>query len=402
MLRTLVFAALTGSIATSPGAQFTIESAVAHALRRNPDLAAARWSIEEARGRLWHSGRPANPEIEAELKPNIRGREGSFAVGFMQKFPLTNRLHLERSISQAQFARAEAEVLNAERLLKAEVRTAAVKLLSLQGQKSLFEKQRKNSVELAETAARAAKTGEGSALEASQFELEASQRSLESLQTDAERASITGALRPLLGLTASQPLTIVGELPSPAPQGKGASPERRADYQAALAKEEAARTGIDLARAGKWDDAKFGLSAEVERMEDAPEGRSTDGFIGFKFSLPLPFWNKNEGKIYEAGAAAARAKQESEALAQRIRADAAAAYAEMTAAAKIVEQTSGPLLQKALELEERHTAANKVAQATISDVLRSRERRFALEAARLNALRDYHLARVRLMAAQGR
>ena len=380
----------------------TIEGAVTRALRSNPDLAAARWSIEEARGRIIQSGRLPNPELESELKPNVRGREFLFSAGFMQKIPVTKRLHLERAISQAQLAQAEAEVLDAGRLVSAQVRTAAVKLLALQEQKALKEKQRANSLKLAEEAERNAQKAEGSTLEAAQFGLEAQQLSLDLLQADSERAALAGELRPLLGLGAATTVEITGELPAPSAPAGGASPERRADYRAAQAKESAAQTGIDLARAGKWDDASYGLAAEFDRSEDAPDGLENDGFIGFKFSIPLPFWNKNEGKIHEATAAAARAGQEKQALAQRIRSEAAAAQQEMAAAAHIIAQTSGPLLKQALALEEQFLKAKADGQATLTDVLRSREKRFAIEAARLNALRDWHLARARLLSAQGR
>jgi len=380
----------------------TVEGAVSRALRSNPDLAAARWSIEEARGRLIQSGRLPNPALETELKPNVRGREFSFSAGFIQKIPVTRRLHLERAVSQDQLEQAEAEVLNAGRLLSAQVRTAAIKLQALQEQKALKEKQRSNSLKLAEEADRNAKKAEGSPLEAAQFGLEAQQLSLDLLQADAERAALAGELRPLMGLGAATSVEITGELPAPSALAGGASPERRADYRAARAKASAARTGIDLARAGKWDDASYGLAAEFERSEDAPDGLENDGFIGFKFSIPLPFWNKNEGKIREASAAAAKADQEKQALGMRIRSEAAAAHQEMAAAANIIAQTSGPLLTQALALEEQFVKAKAEAQATLTDVLRSREMRFKLEQARLNALRDYHLARVRLMAAQGR
>ena len=380
----------------------TIEGAVARALRSNPDLAAARWSIEEARGRHIQSGRLPNPELESGLKPNVRGREFSFSAGFVQKIPVTKRLHLERAISQAQLAQAEAEVLDAGRLLSAQVRTTAVKMLALQERKALKEKQRANSLTLAEEAERNAKKAEGSALEAAQFGLEAQQLSLDLLQADAERAALAGELRPLLGLGAATNVAITGELPALSAVSRGASPARRADYKAAQAKESAARTGIDLARAGKWDDASYGLAAEFERAEDAPNGLENDGFIGFKFSIPLPFWNKNEGKVHEAIASAAKADQEKQALAMRIRSEAAAAQQEMAAAARIIAQTSGPLLKQALALEEQFLKAKADGQATLSDVLRSREKHYAIEGARLNALRDWHLARVRLLAAQGR
>jgi cobalt-zinc-cadmium efflux system outer membrane protein len=403
MLRCILLFMLALAVPGLRAETFTVEGAVARALRANPDLAAARWSIEEARGRLWQSGRLPNPELETELKPNVRGREFSFSAGFMQKYPLTKRLFIERVISEAGVKAAEAEVRNAERMLKAEVRTAAVKLQGLAGVRALKELQRKNSLSVAEVATRIAQVGEGSNLKAAQLELEAQQLSLDLLQVEAERVALIGTLRPLLGLKSGTAISISGDLPAPSGSGSGTpSVDQRPDYQLAGAKEEAARAGIDLARAGKWDDATYGLTAEFERMEDAPEGLENDGFIGFKFSLPLPFWNKNEGKVHEAAAAAAKAGREKEALALRIRAEATAARAEMAVAAKIIGETSGPLLNKARELEELNMSANKLGQASVTDVLRSRERRFALETARLNALRDYHLARVRLMAAQGR
>lgn len=382
---------------------FTTEGAVSRALRSNPDLAAARWTIEEARGRLIQSGRLTNPQLDTELKPNVRGREFFFSAGFMQKIPVTRRLHLERAISRAQLAQAEAEVLDAGRLLSADVRTQSVKLQALAGLKSLKESQRKNSAALGAEAGRVAQVGEGSALEAAQFDLEAQQLSLDLLQLDTERAALTGTLRPLLGLKGAGDLTITGELAAPAaPAGGAPALHQRADYQLAQAKEQAARTGIDLARAGKWDDASYGLAAEFVRSEDAPDGLGNDGFIGFKFSIPLPFWNKNEGRIHEAAAAAARAGKEREALAQRIRSEAAAAQTEMAVAARIIAQITDTLLPAAVKLEESFTRAKADGQAQPSDVLRAREKRLAFEAARLTALRDYHLARVRLLAAQGR
>ena len=395
---TLLTCALPGRAAT-----FTLESAVSQALKHNADLAAARYSIEQARGRLIQSGRLPNPELETDLNPNVRGREFSFSAGFMQKYPLTNRLWLERAISQAELRAAEAEVLNAGRLLAGEIRIQVVKLQALTGIKMLKQQQRKNSTALGEEAARIAKAGEGSSLEAAQFELEAQQLSLDMLQLETEQTALVGTLRPLLGLKATESVNISGELSVPSGSGKGApSVEQRPDYRAARAKEEAARTGVELARKGKWEDASYGLSASFERSEDAPDGLGNDGFIGFKFSIPLPFWNKNEGKIHEAEATAARAAKEREALALLIRSQAAASQAEMASAQRIIAQIEGTLLPKAIELEESFTKARKEGQAQPVDVLRAREKRLALETARLNALRDYHLARVRLLAAQGR
>src|SRR5690606_31038200 len=95
---------LLGFAGHSRAARFTLDSAVPYALRNNPELAAARLSIAEARGRLAQAGRLPNPELESAIRPNVRGREYSAEIGFVQKFPLTNRLRLERAVSGAALA----------------------------------------------------------------------------------------------------------------------------------------------------------------------------------------------------------------------------------------------------------------------------------------------------------
>lgn len=405
MFRTLFTLTFLGMAVVGHAERFTLESAVPYALKHNPELAAARFSIEEARGRLLHSGRFTNPELESELRPNVRGREFSFGVGFVQKFPLTHRLRLEKAVSQAEVASAEAEVRAAELKLATAVRTVGVKLLSLQGSKSLKEKQISNSTEMAKSAVELAKRAEGSEAEAAQFELEAQQLSLDVLQIDSDKASFTGELRPLLGVGAEEEIEITGTLPEVAlPKSAAVDVAQRADYQAAQARVDAAKQGVDLAKANKWEDASIGLFAEVDRAEDAPDGLQTDGMIGIKFSLPLPWWNKNEGKIKEAEAAVQRTQKEAETVALKVRTEAVAALSEMNAAARILSQTTNTLLPKAVQIEEKISTFYKQSQpgVLLTDVLRSREKRLAIEQAKLDALRSYHLARIRYNAAMGR
>jgi len=405
MIRSLLILAFYGTAATSLAARFTIDSAVTYAMAHNPDLAAARFSIEEARARLLGSGRLSNPELESELRPNVRGREFSFGTGFVQRFPITNRLRLEKALSQAEVATAEAEVMAAKVKLGSALRSVVVKILSLEASQALKEKQIANSRELAATAAKIAASAEGSGLEATQFELEASQLSLDLLTLESERATLTGEARPLLGVPVSETVEFTGSLPDASlPSTASPNVSARADYLAAQARIDAARQGIALAKVNQWADAGVGISAEVDRAEDAPDGLQTDGIIGLKFSLPLPFWNKNEGKIQEAQAATARAEKEAEALAANVRAEAMAAFGEMKAARRILDETATVLLPKARSLEEKIAAFYQQSQPGIllTDVLRSREKRLAIEQANLDALRAFHLARIRYQAAMGR
>lgn len=394
-----------GSGLAAGAAEFTLDSVAAYAQSHNPDLSAARHRIDEARGRLLQSGRISNPELEGGVKPNVRGREFGADIGLTLKLPLTNRLSLEKAVSRAEVAAAEAEVRTAEQLLAAKVRAGALGLLALQESRGLKGKQITANQELAKAAAQSAERGEGSPVEASQYELEAQQLELDLLQLDAEQEVLAGQLRPLLGLAAAETVAMKGSLPAarvPSPADVNLSV--RGDYAAAQARIEAARQGVALARAQRWQDVGIGVSAEVDRNEDYPAGLETDSMVGIRFSLPLPLRGSNQGKVDEARAAAARAEKEAEALAAQVRAEAAAAYAEMRAARKILDRTADSLLPKALEIEQRLAKLHAEGQpgTQFADVLRARDKRLALEQARVHALRDFHLARIRYEAALGR
>lgn len=382
--------------------QLTLESAPAYAVRHNPALAAARLRIDEARGRLNQAGRLANPEVELELNRNLRAPEGTVSVALMQRFPLTARLRLEKNVSRAELAAAEAEVRNAERKLTAEVRTAVVKLLGISGQKALREKQVGNSRDLAEFLRKRVEVGESSLVDASLVDLEVQQLGTEVMQLQVERSNLLGDLRPLLGIPSGDVPVFEGTLPAiGGTPGQGVVVAARPDYAAAQRTAEAARQSVLVARSQTWQDVGVGLNVSEQRMEDAPEGFQRDTFLGLRFSLPLPIWNRNTGRIQEATAAAARAEKEVDALALTINAEARAARDAMATLAKLVQSLDADLLPKASQIEEQLRQSYSTGQTPLTDVLRARDRHLLIERQRVDAVRDYHLARVRYEAAIG-
>jgi cobalt-zinc-cadmium efflux system outer membrane protein len=137
-------------------------------------------------------------------------------------------------------------------------------------------------------------------------------------------------------------------------------------------------------------------------MQDVtPGNRERTGFLGFRISIPLPFWNRNEGEIAEKAAAAERARLESEALAMQINGEAGTARKEMEANASIVRETRDSLLPLAAQQAAELQKAYETGQAELLSVLRAREQGLQLESAALNAERDFHLARIRYESATG-
>ena len=401
MLR-ISFCVFLASAAALHAVTLPLEDVPAYATRHNPQLKAAALRIDEARGRVLGAGRLQNPELDFAFSQNVRYPERSFEVGFMQRFPVTDRLRLEKRVTRAQLAAAEAEVQDARRKIANEARLAAIKYVAFDAQKALREEQITNSREQAEFVRKRVGTGEASAVDSTQVDLDAEQLSIEILQLETERATIVGELRSLLGVPPRESVRITGKLSAPGNiPGTASGLLKRPDLEAARHTATAARESISLARARAWEDVGAGMTATAERTEDAPDGFSNDYFLGFRVSVPLPVWNKNQGGIAEAQATAARLETEVTALSFSIRAEAEAARGEMRALAKLISDMDSSLLPKVATLEDQLRASYATGQAPLTEVLRARARRLELTQRRLDALRDFHLARARWDSAGG-
>ena len=388
-----LFACVTSAFAA--GVPLTPDGAVAYALKHNPSLAAARLSIEEARGRLQQSGRLSNPELELEFNKNTRSRESSASVVLMQRFPVTGRLRYEKAISRAQLSAAESEVRDAERKLSADVRTVAVKLIALNEQRNLRSTQLANIHELSEFLSKLAATGEGSSSDALQVELESRQIEIEKLQLTAEETGLLGEFRILLGTPFNESPTVNGKLTPPSGNRKSSDPAQRPDVLAAKSRAEAAQFVVREQQARRLEDIGAGVSYSNDRTIDDPNPIQTDRTIGFRFSLPLPLWNNNSGRIHEATAAAARAEKEVAVARLTAGAEVLSARNAMDAYAKILSELDSKVLPQAAQLEEQLRASYSTGQTPLVEVLRARSRRLDLQRQRLDALRDYHLANIR-------
>jgi cobalt-zinc-cadmium efflux system outer membrane protein len=362
---------------------------------QNPDLAAARLRIREAVGRMNQSGHLSNPEIETGIEHNSRFREGRFEVGVSQRFPITDRLRLEKEISLTELKSAEAEVREVERQLIGQAREAVVKVLATRQRRELLREQSAVSKEFATFLSEIAAKGEGSSLDAGQAKLEATSLALEMRQLDASETAFVGELKPLLGMRPGEALNVGGTLPEASLPAAAADPSRRPDFQVAKLDALAAAQNVALEQARRYDDLEGGIFAGAERTEDAPEGYENEAIIGVRFKIALPFWNKNEGAIQEAEAKKIRKEKEAVALGRGIQLEAEAARAEMQEWAKMIAEINDTLLPLADEQTKLAEDAYRNAQGEIQSVLRSREKRLQLAAAKLDALREFHLARVR-------
>lgn len=402
MNRYFVFAAilLVGSV---PASALTLSvSEIAPRVRSShPSLKAARLTIAEALGRRLGAGRLSNPSVGYDFQNQSHVSPQTQVFSFDQSFPITKRLSLEKKLTSQLVNAAELEVQDAERRYIADAQGAAVRLIALERQQALRQQQIDLAKKLSSFAEGRAKAGEVSSLDAKQIQLDMQRLRVESRLLEAEAVSLLGLLKPMLGLKSEDALKVSGDLP-PLVIPPVTSWSIRPDYQLAQTRINAADTDKDLAKAKRLQDVKAGFFASRE-MQDVPgTGRERTGYVGFRISLQLPFWNRNQGEIAEKTAAAERARLESNALAVQINGEAGTARKEMQTNASIVSEARETLLPLALEQSANVQKAYEAGQADLLTVLRTRDQRLQLEASILNATRDFHLARIRYEAAIGK
>ncbi|MBS0657218.1 MAG: TolC family protein [Verrucomicrobia bacterium] len=400
-MRSLTF--LLALLLTSPLAADTLspDQAVARTLRENPGLRAARWRIEEARGRVVGAGRLANPELDLSYSRKRGTSEYAGGIGLLQRFPVTARLSLERAVARAELVAAEAEVADGARRLALEARSAAIKLLAIQNLRALRERQLQNSRDLSDQMQRRAQVGEASSIESLQTDLEARQLAAEASRLEFESATLLGELRILLGLPRNAPIAIAGTLDGTGTSVRSGNPSQRADLRASAARVESATQATSLARAERWEDFSISLGIERGRTEDAPFGLERETTATFKLGIPLPVWNQGQGKILTAAAALRRTQLELSALEARVPNEIGAAQREEAAAIALIGTFERDLLPMAQRIEDQLRNALGSGQTSLIEVLRARGKRFELEAQRLDVQRDRQLARARLLAASG-
>jgi cobalt-zinc-cadmium efflux system outer membrane protein len=376
---------------------------VSHFVRKqNPDLAAARMLIKEASGRLAQSGRLSNPELQSSIEHNSRLREGRIEIGISQKFPITNRLQLEKDVSLSELEAAKAEVRETERKLIGRSRELVVNLQASRERRKLLSELIGVSTEFAEFLNKAAEKGEGSTLDAGQAKLETAILSVEIPQLQAREAALMGELKPLLGMRISDPMYVGGDLGDPTLPTKDLKPAMRPDLKAATLTSQAASQQVELEKARRYADVEGGLFFAGERAEDAPGGYEDEAIIGFQFKIALPLWDKNEGAIQEAKARKKRKDLEVDALRRNINLAAQSTRDEMTKWKRLIEEIDETLLPLAEQQSKFAEEAYRNGQGEIQSVLRTREKRLQLAASKLDALKEFHLARVRHKTALGR
>lgn len=388
----------------------TPELAVTDALAENRDLAAARFVIRQAEGRLKQAGLWPNPEFElSRQNDHAFANEGeyNFSTGFKQRFPITGRLTKAKAVARVDVAMAVAEVRNQERLLAGEVLGRSREWLVVQEKLKANGEIQDIIQKVIEVSEKRLKVAEVSEADVNLAKLELQRLTLAQAGLLNQQEIAVTALNRLLGREPKSPLQMSGTVNAEFDTNTVAEISRqilarRPDRQLAALGIDRAGAEIKLARAEKWEDWTVGLgySRDVQKF-NAPVGTKSDNFLGVGFSVPLPLWNRNQGRISEAQATQQRAEAELKALDLRIAAEAQTAENQMRRLLGILRQYR----EESIKLAEENIALLQKGYAdglvSITAVIQAQQQLTELRRSYLEALADFIRAKTEWETATG-
>jgi cobalt-zinc-cadmium efflux system outer membrane protein len=397
------------------GGALTVDELVAHALRENPELAAARADVDAARGRLEQAGLRPNPMLDLGGQKAL-GPDSNVMVGLTLPLDLNGRKEGRVGVAGRELEMKQAQLADRERRLTADVRMKAADLLGarrdLEVTDDLLRVNRDGLALVGERARRGAIPPlEESLLLVEVNRLEASRRLLES------RIEVFGMqLKALAALPADAPLSLVGELgPSPlALDRTGAMTQaldRRADMLAARADAAMARARVLKEEAeGRWDasvslnyqrqDFGYNLSGLTDRGGTRPI-QDVFHYFGAGLTITLPVRNRNQGNVAAARAESVAAGRRVELAGLVIRQEVESAFTQHAATQRSLEIYARGVREVARRNLDVVRRTYGLGQASLLDVIAEQRRYIEIEIGYTEALKQVYTAAVEIERAIG-
>jgi cobalt-zinc-cadmium efflux system outer membrane protein len=367
----------------------TLDGALALAERRQPQLAEARALIEAAAGRAQQAGAFPNPEaiVGAQQLPLESGasNQREYVAGVAQQIPLGARLAKAR---EAELREREVRVRVLEvmrRDLRKRVHSAFATAL-YQQQAFVTQNQVAQNIEkvVALTKARV-DAGDVPPEYLARAEMELARTKVEVQRSRALREQSMIQLAAAIGDTRLTVDSVAGSLDAtfelPTLESLVANLSAQPELQLSAAGQRASHARLALAKAERIPDVK----AEVlyHRLQ-----ATKDNTIDLGLSMPLPLFNRHQGRWREARAEAAAAEARSRRTENELHLRLRESYAQLSSAlgtARALQTEILPRAEAVLQSAESRYAAG---DTSLTEVLVVRRDWAAIQLTRLEFLRD--------------
>jgi len=389
----------------------TADDLVKYALDHNGELAAARQMVAEARGRLLQAGLKPNPMLEGSAQQAVTSPDNAFTIGAELPLELHGRRSKRVSVAQREIELREAEVVDFERKLAAEVRTKYVEAIAtarnLRFGEDLLTLTR-DSHRLVEARVEA---GKSAPLDQNILLVEVNRVNTMIIGDASKTEAALFDLKKTIGMPPENSLRLksdygAGSQPPPISDAISQALASRPDLVAAEAAEKLAHSQIEQASTeGKTDASIF---ANYQRMNFGYDIRGFNGAgqlvpvtgifhnVTFGLKLTLPVRNKNQGNIEVAASAAAEARSRREFAETVIRNEVAAAYARLERAKAALTLYGAGVRDQSLHNLEVVRQTYSLGRKSMIDYLSEQRRYIDIETGYTDLLKEYQLSRVEI------
>lgn len=377
------------SAETSALENLTLEQAIELAERQHPQLAEAHALVAAAAGRAQQSGTLPNPELIVGAQQLPLDRDASnqreYVAGIAQPIPLGSRLSKARD---AELLEREVRVRGLEvvrRDLRKRVHSAfATALYQEQAYQTQSQIAHYSERAVALTKARVA-AGDTVPEDLARVEMEFARTQVELRRAATMREQSQFALAAAMGDTNLKVKSLAGSLDTtfelPTLESLATSLSAQPELQLAEAGVRASNARVDLARAERIPDVK--VEALYHRLEGTKENT-----VDIGLSIPLPLFDRNQGKLREARAEVAAAEARSRLTENELNLRLRESHAQLTSALATTRALQTEILPRAEAILKAAEARYAAGDASLTELLPARRDWAALQLSHLESLRD--------------
>jgi cobalt-zinc-cadmium efflux system outer membrane protein len=382
-------ASLLAAPATNHLEQLTLEQAWDMAESLQPELAEAKAMVEAAEGRARQAGAFPNPEaiVGAQQLPltGNQSNEKEYVAGVGQTIPLSSRLS---KVRQAELLDREVRARGLEvkrRDIRKRVHSAFATALYQEKAYQAQNEIRQNAEKAVAATQARVEAGDAVKEDLARVEMELSRAKVELQRADSLREQARVGLVAAIGDGALTVKSLAGTMDAtfeiPTLESLVANLAAQPETALADADIRARAARVDVAKAERIPDVKVELL--YHRLE-----ASSANTVDVGLSLPLPLFNRNQGKLREAraeqAAAEARARMTQNELSTRLR----ESYLQLTSALASSRTLKTEILGKADTVLKTAEARYAAGDISLTEILPVRRDWAAVQLSYLESLRD--------------
>ena len=395
--------------------EVTVDELVGRALAENPELKAVRLEVDAAAGRLQQAGLRPNPMLELGGQKAL-SPDNNLSVGVSLPLDLNGRREGRIAVAEREIELKRRLVAERERQLRADVRMKAGELLAAERSLTVTDELlglNRSALDLVGTRVR---QGAAPSLDENLQLVEVNRldASRQLAQSRVEVAALQ--LKALAGMAPDAPLTVKGDLTAPPLSMDRAGTLQRAASDrpdVAAARAEAAMAGALVKKEqaeGRWD-ARVSVGYQRQDFGFPLNGLTASGtqrpiqdvfhYFGGGVSITLPVWNRNQGSVAAATAAALAAERRVEFAVLTAQQQIGAAFTQYEAAKRsldIYERGVRDVSRRNLDVIRQ---AYQLGRGSLLDVIAEQRRYIEIENGYTEALKQVYDAAVDVERAAG-